>query len=377
MALALGVLPRIMNAGYAFAGQGMTNVVSGSVANGDLCGSTVPTWLNATPSLPYTNETSFTFPACDRIVVGRLALTVWGGTADYVCQMTVMVNGTNLPLANPMIFGGTGDTNAVFDAKAPCAYGSGYGVWLVTMPVPGEYLRTDGSANRVRVVEETANGFDGRIQHVTLVAVYQSGALANTLDYALVEGSGDIRATASPPQVNQRTATFANVNPANATAATLTALYTYGDTGLNDALLFNGTQLGGTDLSQWDNSTLNYGPSVVRFDVLPHLAACNRVVFDVSPDLPDPRDGNLRPQLAALAVTRPAVGPIAPALALRVLANEAQLGIAGEADRTYTVLVSTNPANWSEAGTFVSTNAISCWSVPATNVYQFFRVRAR
>ena len=72
---------------------------------------------------------------------------------------------------------------------------------------------------------------------------------------------------------------FGAVNPTNATAATLTALYTYGHTGQNDELFFNGTQLGGDDIAQWDTSVANYGPSVVSFNVLTNLAATNTVRF--------------------------------------------------------------------------------------------------
>ena len=78
-------------------------------------------------------------------------MTLWGGTPDYTCQLTVAVNGTNLPTANPFVFGATTDMNALFVSDAPCAYGSGYGVWLVTLPVPGGMLRTstNGSTNTV------------------------------------------------------------------------------------------------------------------------------------------------------------------------------------------------------------------------------------
>jgi len=48
----------------------------------------------------------------------------------------------------------------------------------------------------------------------------------------------------------------------------ITALYTYGDTGQNDRLYFNGVQYGGDDVAQWNTSIANYGPSVVSFNVL-------------------------------------------------------------------------------------------------------------
>ena len=220
------------------AGLGMTNVLTGSVANGGLFWTNIPTWLNVPPSLPYTNQVAFALPSCDRVVASRLVMTLWGGTPDYTCQMTVNINGTNLPAANPFVFGTTTDLNAIFSADAPCAYGSGYGVWLVALPVPGGMLHTNGSPNTVSVVETTPDSFDGRIQHVTLVAVYQSRALTNNFDYALAEGSGDIYGTPTPPEVDQRTAVFGAVNPTNATAATLTALYTYGRHGSKRRVVF-------------------------------------------------------------------------------------------------------------------------------------------
>ena len=361
--------------GYAFAGLGITNVFAGSVANGGLFWTNIPTWLNVPPSLPYTNQVAFALPSCDRIVASRLVMTLWGGTADYTCQLTVNINGTNLPTASPFVFGTTTDLNAIYNADAPCAYGSGYGVWLVALPVPGAMLHTNGSPNTVSVVETTPDSFDGRIQHVTLMAVYQSRALTNNFDYALAEGSGDIYGAPTPPKTDQRTAVFGAVNPANATAATLTALYTYGHTGLNDELFFNGTQLGGDDIAQWDTSVANYGPSVVSFNVLTNLTATNTVRFSVvSGEVPDPREATLRPQLAVLAVTRPIT---APALAITVQTNQARLTITGETNRTYTVLSSTNLLSWDPAGSFVSSNSISQWSVPATNAARFFRVRVQ
>lgn len=360
--------------GYAFGGLGITNVLTGSVANGGLFWTNIPTWLNTSPSLPYTNQVTFALPTCDQVIASRLVMTVWGGTPDYTCQMTVTVNGTNLPAANPFVFGTTTDLNAIFNADAPCAYGSGYGVWLVALPVPAGMLHTNGLANTVSVVETTPNNFDGRIQHVTLVSVYQSHTLTNNFNYALAEGSGDIYGTPTSAEVDQRTALFGAVNPTNATAATLTALYTYADAG-SDGLFFNGIQLGGDDVAQWDTSVANYGPSVVSFNVLTNLVATNTVRFSVAAaDLTGTPENSLRPQLAVLAVTRP-ITP--PALAITVKTNQATLTITGDRGRTYTVLSSTNLLNWDEAGSFVSTNAVLQWGIPATNTARFFRVRAQ
>jgi hypothetical protein len=302
--LLAGATPQVSLADYAFAGQGMTNVLAGTVTNGNLFWSTVRLWQNPITGLPSTNQAAFTLPECDRIPVCRLVMTVWGGTADYSCQMTVKVNDTNLPSANPFAFGTAADASAVFDASAPCAYGSGYGVWLVTLPVPGALLHSNGASNTVEIAQTTPDSFDGRINQVTLVAVYESASLSNLFDYAIAEGSGDIYKSPTGAQVSQRTATFAGVSTNNATSATLTALYTYGDTSQNDRLYFNDAQYGSDNVAQWNAGIANYGPSLVGFDVLANLAATNSVTFSVGSEVPAPQESTLRPQLAALAVTR-------------------------------------------------------------------------
>ena len=120
---------------------------------------------------------------------------------------------------------------------------------------------------------------------------------------------------------------------------------------------------------------MNFGPSVVTFNVLGNLGATNTVEFDVSAaDVPGTRETTLRPQVAVLAVTRPAAAS-APRLAIGVQQGQMQLSIDGQAGRTCTILSSTNLADWGEAGGVVSTNAVTLWSVPATNHYLFFKVR--
>jgi hypothetical protein len=369
--------------GYAFEGLGITNVLAGSVANGDLFWGTVPTWAVVYPvSFPYTNEVAFALPTCTSVVASRLVMTLWGGMPDNTCQMTVTVNGTNLPSANPFVFGTTSDLNAVFDADAPCTYGSGYGVWLVALPVPGGMLHTNGSSNMVSVVETTPDNFDGRIEHVTLVAVYQSSALTNVFDYALAEGSGDIFANPTPPEVDHRTVTFGAVNPTNATAAMLTALYTYGHTGENDELFFNGTHLGGDDIAQGDTG-IYFGPSVVSFGVLTNLAATNAVVFTVAAGVvPDPRDGTtsaLRPQFAVLAVTRPlAAGQLAIA---GVDAAGAHLIWNGPSGGSFSIETTTNLTHgpWNTLTNFVSTDSAIAFTDPAAphSVNRFYRAKTQ
>jgi hypothetical protein len=170
--------------------------------------------------------------------------------------------------------------------------------------------------------------------------------------------------------------TFDAVHPTAATAATLNVLYTYADAN-NDRLYFNGTQFGGDNVAQFDTSVVNNGPSVLSFDVLANLVATNTVTFSVGADVPGTPETSLRPQLAALAVTRAAATILAPTLAITVQTNQARLTIIGESNRTYTVLSSPDLLNWNTNASFISTNSVSLWSVPATNATRFFRVTAQ
>ncbi len=382
LTLAGALLPQTLRAGFSLPsgstspGHGISNVLSGTVANGALFWQSTTNWVNTTPAKPYAVTNNYALPACDSIAVARIVATIWGGTANYVSEMTVTVNGTNLPAANPLVFGTTTDTNAVFSATSANAYGSGSGVWLVTLPVPASMLFTDGTLNNIVVSQNTTTGFDGRVQHVTLLVVYQSSALNNTFDYAIAEGGGDIYKSPAGTQVSQRTVTFDAVHPATATAATLNVLYTYADA-LNDRLYFNGTQFGGDNVAQFDTSVVNNGPSVLSFDVLANLVTTNTVTFSLGADVPGTPETSLRPQLAALAVTRTAATILAPTLAITVQTNLARLTITGESNRTYTVLSSPDLFSWSTNASFISSNAVSQWSVPATNTTRFFRVRAQ
>jgi len=384
LTLTASLLPFAAHAGFSLPsgssspGDGISNVLSGSVANGALYFQSSTNWLNSgSPSKPYALTNYYTLPVCDSISVARIVTTVWGGTANYSDQMTVTINGTNLPLGNPLTFGTTADTNAEFSTTAVDVYGVGSGLWVVALPVPPALLFKNGASNSIVITQTTPDTFDGRIHHVTLLAVYQSSTLANTFDYAIAEGSGDIFKSPSGTQVSQRNVAFAAVNPTNATAATITALYTYGDTGQNDRLYFNGVQYGSDDVAQWDKSIANYGPSIVSFDVLASLANHNTLTFSVGSDVPATQETSLRPQLAALAVTRAATTILAPTLAITVQTNLARLTITGESNRTYTVLSSPDLLNWSTNASFVSSNAVSQWSVPATNATRFFRVMAQ
>jgi len=241
------------HASYSSAGQGMQTVLSGTVDDGALYMSTAATWQNA-PQSPaeapggYTIDPSFTMPSANDIVNGRLIMTIWGGTADYTANLNVQINGNSL-VSGGLNFGSTSDANPSFSGTQSSVYGSGYGVWLVSLPINPAYLNTNGSANSVQINVTTPNSFDGRISQVSLLSVYQNATLNNKFQYAIAEGSGDIFGTPSSPQVNNRTVSLGGVSLSNPTSATLHAVYTYGDTGQNDWLYFNGTQLGGNDIA--------------------------------------------------------------------------------------------------------------------------------
>jgi len=308
-------------AGYAQYGQGMQTVLNGSgIANGALYLQTNSTWVNSgtfTPPAggngmpkPYALETTFSAPACDQVLDARLLMTVWGGTPDYTCGLAVDINGASA--LSGLTMGSTSDANPTFSDTEPCVYGSGYGVWLVSVPLPAGLMKTDGAANLVSVtVSDETQQFDGRIQQVSLLAVYQDASLNNIFDYVVAEGSGDIYRnedlTKTPPKVESRTVDLGTADTANVTSAVLHALYTYGTDEQNDRLYFNGAQYGGDDVSNFDadSSPFDYGPDLVSFDVAADLVATNRILFTVSDadGVPDTREYSLRPQLAVLEVT--------------------------------------------------------------------------
>ncbi len=308
-------------AGFVSPGQGLQVLAQEILANGALFWETKSTWTNlASPAKPYTVAVDYALPPCAAIAMGRLILTAWAGTPDYTCRLTVQINGQHLPAVAPLAFGSTHDSNPEFNLALPGVYGSGSGVWLLALPVPGGLLSRDGSANRVQITVETPDNFDGRIHQATLAAVYQSGSLHNSFSYILAEGNGDIYGSPKPPQVDARTLALNSVDPAGATAARLRVLYTYGDKAQNDRLYFNGFQFGGGDVAGYDKTVVgrDFGPDAASFDVLSTLAASNTVKFSVSAmDVPGTRETSLRPQLVILEVTHPPAEP-PPALGIEL-----------------------------------------------------------
>jgi hypothetical protein len=300
--------------------------------------------------------------------------------------MTVNINGTNLPAASPFVFGTTSYMNDAYNASAPHAYGSGYGTWLVTLPVPGLMLRTDGGTNVIIISETTPDSFDGRIYQVTLAAVYQSSALTNVFDYAWAEGSADLGSYYGNPL--QRTATLGPVSTNGATNASLMAVFGFADTttgdtdsGTNDRFYVNGAQLGGDNVAHVDGNyatDAGYGFGSVTFDGLTNLLATNTVTFSVGSDVPSPQETKLRYQFVALGVTRTA--PSAGQLQITgVDGAGAHLVWSGATYGNYSIESTTNlsPAAWSAVTNFTSTSGTMTFtdSAATNSACRFYRAK--
>ena len=306
-ALALVLAAHNSLAGYSSPGTNIQVILAGTVDNAALYMASNPTWTNDTPAQPSSVQSTFTLPTVGNIVLGRLVITVWGGSAARTNVMDITFNGTSL-VGGMLSLGTTTDTNAMFSTTQPNVYGSGSGVWLVSLPVPSALVLTNGAANLVQI-NEVAPTFDGRIHHMTFISVYQNAGLTNQFQYAIAEGSGDIYASPTSGQTSNRTVALSNLGIGSPTAATLRAVYTYGDSNQNDRLYFNANQVGNDNIAVWNPSPtgLNFGPDFVTFDVLSSLnTSNNQAFFSVGPDVPGTRETSLRPQLAVLTVTGPA-----------------------------------------------------------------------
>ena len=304
---ATAVVASPARAGYSAGGSGLQLITTGELDNAALYMDTIGTWINGTPpTQPYTNQTSFSLPAADSIAMGRLVITYWGGSAARTNTLNITLNGTSLLVGNSLTFGSTTDTNSMFSINQANVYGSGSGVWLLTVPILPSLIYTNGTANTVEIAESLPT-FDGRINQVTFLSVYQNATLNNHFHYAIAEGSGDIYNITNPAtgRVDKRSINLGGATPSLVTTGTVHALYTYGDVNQNDHLYFNGAALGGSgsnDVANFDPSSgLDYGPNLVSYDVTSLIGSNNLVAFSVSSnDVPATRETSLRPQLAVL-----------------------------------------------------------------------------
>ncbi|MEN6458976.1 MAG: PEP-CTERM sorting domain-containing protein [Thermoguttaceae bacterium] len=306
---------------YTFSGSGMQTVSNGTVLNSAIYCQSNTLWnasgghsTTSDSATPYVVTTSFATPACDSVTTSRLVLTVWGGNPSLVGGLAVTVNNTSIA---DLSVGGTGDSNQTFSSTGINVYGSGSGVWFISIPVTSSLLYTDGTANQVTIsLSDTVltDGvcFDGRIAQATLWSVYQDSSLHNTFQYVVAEGSGDIYKTSTYTSSGKtytttmsREVSLGTANTDNVTSATFTALYTYGDKNQNDHVSLNGTQLGGDDVANKQNgSSLAVAPDLVSFGVTNCLSSTNTVTFSVDPeDVPSSQEVSLRPELAILAIT--------------------------------------------------------------------------
>ena len=170
------------------------------------------------------------FPRATTIDYARLYLDIWGGMPMFTATVTVSVNGTQLA---PISIGGMSDANPTYSGTKTCVYGSGYGLWQLAVAGLSNLLYTNGAANAVTWTVNDPNGnFDGRTYYASLVTVYTSSSLNQTLDYDLAEGNGLMQHTPGDTGApSSRTLTITGVNTANVSSATYYAGYILGVTG--------------------------------------------------------------------------------------------------------------------------------------------------
>ena len=182
---------------YSLSGQGLLQISCGSVSNGALYMQSNTTWDSVTPSGtdPFAG-TSFVTPAYDDLVNPRLALTVWGEPDQYLRHERCCKRSGHREHPHRRH-----RRHQPLSSTATNVYGSGSGLRPLSIPVPAADLAPN-STNSLSVTytnTPVVGGyqFDGRIVQATLLSVYQKASLKNTFDYAIAEGSGDLRQT--PP----------------------------------------------------------------------------------------------------------------------------------------------------------------------------------
>ncbi|MGO8691230.1 MAG: autotransporter-associated beta strand repeat-containing protein [Thermoguttaceae bacterium] len=293
-------------AGYSLSGYNLEVVASGQgLPHAGISYLDNATWNEQGGNLYEPISTSFTLPSCNQIDYARLYLDIWGGMPFFTASVTVSVNGTQLP---PISIGGMGDTNPTYSGTQTCVYGSGYGVWELGIAGVAGLLHTNGIANTVTwTVNDPTGEFDGRTYDASLVTVYTSSTLNQTLDYDLAEANAYVQNSGDTGAPSSRTLSISGVNTANMTGATATysAGYILGLTGSNgclNSLSFNNQALGNPTNDVAQGSTANFGPSIVSSNVTASLSANNTVVYNVGMA---GGTNNLVPTVGLLAITRP------------------------------------------------------------------------
>jgi len=315
-------------AGYQPSGYNLGLVESGTgLANSAASLQTDPLGLAGT--MYTTLTTNFTIPSCQTIDYARLYLDIYGGTPYHTAQLTVTVNGTQLP---KLTLGGTGDTTgtgtpgdgnpSTYAPNATCVYGSGYGYWQVALANVAPYLNKTGAANVITfsTADPTGSGFDGRTYGASLATIYTDSSIQQTLDYQLFEGDGYMRQAAGatapyPAQILSRSLAIAGANTSNVISATYTAGYATGHSGQSDQVYFNGTALGptlglGNDVARANNNT-----ELHSFDVTSLLQGSDTVNYSIDQSLlGGTGESSLHADLGLLTVTHPVPEPASLAL---------------------------------------------------------------
>ncbi len=291
-----------LQAGYSLPGYDLEVVQSGQgLAHAGVSYLMDPEWVAADSEKYVPLTASFTLPSCNDIDFARLYLDIWGGSPTDTATVNVSVNGTQL---STISIGGTNDANPTYNAATTCVYGSGYGIWQLAIAGVGNLLYTNGTANTVTwTVNDPPKQFDGRTYCASLITVYTSSALNQTLDYDLAEADGLMQNTPGDCGApSGRTFTIPGVNTTNVTGATYYAGYTLGVTGQHDSLSFNGTALGNPTNDVAQGTATNYGPGIVSSNVTSNLSTANTVQYSVAGS---GGQTDLRANIGLLAVTHP------------------------------------------------------------------------
>ena len=141
LTLTTGLLPLAANAGFslpsgsASPGHGISNVLSGSIANGALYWQSTTNWLTVTRRTLTPSPMTFA-PACDQLG-GANCHNRLGRHGQLHQPDDGHDQRHKPPLANPLTFGTTGHESGL-QRNGANTYGSGSGLWLVTLPVPPE-----------------------------------------------------------------------------------------------------------------------------------------------------------------------------------------------------------------------------------------------
>ncbi len=133
--------------------------------------------------------TNYTSVPAGIVEDARLYVGVWAGTETKCGWVNTTLNGQ---IVGNVTLGGELDANPAYNLTHPSVYGSGHGVWWVAHNCTDEV--TMGGLNRANATtEEITAGFDGRVNGIVLVVLYEDSDRAGyTKQYWVNEGNPNL-----------------------------------------------------------------------------------------------------------------------------------------------------------------------------------------